>query len=45
MSLINIIKNLFGSSEAEQTPSNIPEDSMLKRHYLTHLKAQAESNK
>jgi len=40
MSLLSFIKNLFSSSsEAEK----IPEDSMLRRHYLANLKAQAEA--
>ncbi len=42
MSLIDIIKNFFIYSEPE---SALPEDSMLRRHYVTHLKAIEESNK
>jgi len=45
MSLLDIIKNIFKSLAAEEQSSLVPEDSMLRRHYLSNLKAQAESKK
>lgn len=38
MSLLNIIKKLFTSSEKPQ----VPEDSMLRRHYLQKLEAESK---
>jgi len=38
MSLIDFIKNLFASPEKVQ----IPEDSMLRRHYFQNLEANKD---
>ena len=44
MSLLDFFSKLFTPSKTE-TASQIPEDSMLRRHYLANQKAQAETNK
>ena len=44
MSILDFFSKLFTPSKTELT-SQIPEDSILRRHYLANQKAQAEENK